>query len=204
MIIDLQKVSKRFLVEWVIKDFSYTFSPNKIYGLKGANGTGKSTLLTLVSSALVPSSGKVEFRSDNKVIPEDDMFKHIAYAAPFAQLVEHFTPAELFDHYTRFKSIKYGKDEFLSKVLLKKEQNQYISEFSSGMKHRLGLGLCLFSEAPILLLDEPTSYLDKSKQDWFYNNLTAVKQEQRVIIMTSNSEKDFDYCDELIDLDRIM
>jgi len=200
MIIRLDNVSKRFLIEWIIKDLNYTFNPNKIYGIKGANGSGKSTLLNVISSALVPSKGKIEFYTDNTVLPEDQIYKQISYAAPFAQLVEHFTPAELYDHYTVFKKIKFGKDDFLSKVLLKKQQDQYISEFSSGMKHRLGLGLCLFSSAPVLLLDEPSSYLDKSKKEWFYNNLTAVKSNNRIIIMTSNSDEDFKYCDDILEL----
>jgi ABC-type multidrug transport system ATPase subunit len=65
-----------------------------------------------------------------------------------------------------------------------------LHNFSSGMQQRLKLGLAVLSDAPLLLLDEPTSHLDKAGQKWYHELLLGHIHQRTVVIATNEPEKD--------------
>ena len=82
---------------------------------------------------------------------------------------------------------------------LKAATNKQIRHFSSGMKQRLKLALAIFSEAPILLLDEPCSNLDKEGYA-LYHELINKYALHKLIIVGSNDTQEYDFCTKHINL----
>ncbi|WP_332913584.1 ABC transporter ATP-binding protein [Algoriphagus boritolerans] len=133
--------------------------------ITGGNGSGKSTLLKCISGAIPFSSGKITFESDKKLIPETDWYKHLAISAPYLELPEEFSLLELVNFHFKFKNPlnQIQPKELIEILYLDQHASKPVSQFSSGMKQRLKLGIALFSDVPVILLDEPTSNLDKKR-----------------------------------------
>ncbi|MEN8786292.1 MAG: ATP-binding cassette domain-containing protein, partial [Flavobacteriales bacterium] len=92
-------------------------------------------------------------------------------------------------------------DQFIETIELTHTKNKAIKHFSSGMKQRVKLGLSILSDSPILLLDEPTSNLDKNAILW-YQNLVQKNLNNRIVIVASNNQKEESFfCTKSIDIE---
>ena len=80
---------------------------------------------------------------------------------------------------------------------MKKHENKTLRDFSSGMKQKVKLALCIYSDSPILFLDEPTSNLDNNNIEWYQQKISKVK-ETKIIFVASNQQYEYDFCDSTI------
>jgi ABC-type multidrug transport system ATPase subunit len=87
----------------------------------------------------------------------------------------------------------------ISILRLEKARDKFIKNFSSGMKQRLKLGLAMYSESPILMLDEPTSNLDAENIAWYKQEIVQITQ-KKLILVASNQADEYFFCDEIIRL----
>jgi ABC-type multidrug transport system ATPase subunit len=200
--IQLEEASKRFQYEWIFKNLSLTISQGQSIALTGSNGSGKSTLLKCISGAIPISSGHIRFKQLDKILPESDWFNFLTISAPYLELPEEFTLSELIDFHFKFKSPlnNISKEEILEIIYLEAHSDKMISQFSSGMKQRLKLGLALLSEVPIVLLDEPTSNLDRRGIEW-YQNLIDQFGQNRILIVCSNEPREYEFCQQKVVLE---
>jgi ABC-type multidrug transport system ATPase subunit len=183
-------IGKRFNREWIFKKFNHQFFPGRTYAITGPNGSGKSTLLSLISGQMPPSEGSIEYFSETgQEIPAEDVYKHMAIAAPYMDLIEEFTLEEHLDFHFRLKPPRPGLStrEAVKLMYLENARDKYIHNFSSGMKQRVRLALALFSNCQVLLLDEPASNLDNRAYDWYRSELGKVPKECLVIIASNNT-----------------
>ena len=192
MEIIVDNLSKRYSSDWIFKDLDFSFHSNTTYAITGSNGSGKSTLLQIICGKLPPTGGKVNLNnSENKIKPEDH-FKHISMCAPYMELIEEFSLKEMVNFHFHLNDIveDHTPSHFISLLQLDAHKNKKISEFSSGMKQKLKLGLAILSKTDCLVLDEPTSNLDENAKEWFkttvLNNL-----KDRIVIVASNESDDF-------------
>lgn len=155
-ILELDHVCKSFNDKSIIKDFSYTFKKSDRIGVAGKNGTGKSTLLNIITGALKPDSGKVnvgettvfgyyrqgglEFKDDERVI---DVVKNIAEYITMAD-GKNLTASQVLTHFLFPPAKQYGM----------------VNKLSGGEKKRLQLMRVLMRNPNYLILDEPTNDLD--------------------------------------------
>ncbi len=197
--IQLKEASKRFQYEWIFKNLSVTISQGQSIALTGSNGSGKSTLLKCISGSIPLSSGHIRFKQVDKILPESDWFNFLTISAPYLELPEEFTLSELLDFHFKFKSPlnKISKEEILEIIYLEAHADKMISQFSSGMKQRLKLGLALLSEVPIVLLDEPTSNLDRKGIEW-YQDLIDKFGQNRILIVCSNESREYEFCQQKV------
>ncbi|MBL7800845.1 MAG: ATP-binding cassette domain-containing protein [Chitinophagales bacterium] len=188
MKIEVENISKRFGRQAIIKQFSYTFLPNKKYVITGANGSGKSTLLKMISGFLSFESGDIRYTKENEPISRENINTYISFAAPYIFIPEDLTILEAIAFQKKFKAFSKSDAEIIAELNL--VPNKKITELSSGMKQRLHLGLAFFTNTPVLLLDEPTSFFDKEWklkfQDWVME-----QQDKRMIILCSNDEEEY-------------
>ena len=201
MTISLTNLSKRYRYEWIFKNISTQFQTGNAYAILGPNGSGKSTLLKILSGHLSPSQGKIEFTTNNQSIDKDDVYRSIAYAAPYMDLIEEFTLTEAIDFHRKFKPFKDNPStqSLINLLGLQSSAQKSIKFFSSGMKQRLKLLLAISSDTPILLLDEPTSNLDAQGVEW-YKTLIQNNLRNRLIIIASNTPHEYDCCNETIEI----
>jgi ABC-type multidrug transport system ATPase subunit len=201
MKVSLQSLSKRYRYDWIFKDIDYQFNAGGRYAITGPNGSGKSTLMKVLSGHLTPSKGKVVFENNGKTCAPDEVYRHISYAAPYIDLIEEFTLQEALDFHRRFKPFlkTLQSADFIELLAFPKAQDKQIRHFSSGMKQRLKLALALCSQSSLVLLDEPTTNLDRQGVAW-YLGLVDQYLGDRSVVVASNVEEDYGFCHKVVDI----
>ena len=198
----LNNIGKRYNYEWIFRNVNYDFTSDNNYVILGSNGSGKSTLLQVIAGNLIASEGTIEYlietqgsrlKTQDFIIPEDEIFKHLSFASPYLELFDEFTLIESIEFQAQFKPFFDGltTKQIIELTQLEKAKDKQLKHYSSGMKQRVKLALAVLCNTPLLLLDEPTSNLDKKSIDW-YQNLVDQYSKQRMIIVCSN-EQTYEY-----------
>lgn len=187
MKIQLENVGKKFGREWIFRGLNYSFDEAQPVVITGSNGSGKSTLLQVISGSMMEGEGKLIYSHEEKIIPQEELYQYISYAAPYLELMEDFTLSESISFHSKFKSWrnKLSDKQVLELSGLTHAHAKQIKNFSSGMKQRVRLLLAILSDTPLLLLDEPCSNLDKAACEW-YAALIREHGKGRTIIVCSN------------------
>jgi ABC-type multidrug transport system ATPase subunit len=185
--INVENLSKRFNSEWIVRNLNYTFESGNTYAITGPNGSGKSTLLQLLWGQLPQSSGSIKFSHNNLEIPVEEVFRHVAIATPYMDLIEEFTLEEHLAFHFKTRAVRNGMtiEDVVSKLYLTEARTKIIANFSSGMKQRLKLGLAFFTQSDAIFLDEPGSNLDDNAFDWYLKNLSELPATQLVFIASN-------------------
>lgn len=193
--IQVQNASKRFHHEWIFKNLNLDLSAGDSIAITGGNGTGKSTLLKCLSGAIPLTSGAIQYQSGKTQIVEEQWFRSLALATPYLELPEEFTLSEVLSFHFQFKNPlqQRSNEEILELLGLEKHKSKTLSQFSSGMKQRVKLALAIFSEVPFLLLDEPTTNLDKQGVTWYLDLIQQFSQD-RIVMICSNDPREYDFC----------
>lgn len=207
----LHNLGKRFNRHWIFRQINYQFCSGKSYAITGANGSGKSTLLQIIAGAMQQSEGQIEMRfekeriekinSSTPIIPVEKHYQHISLAAPYMELIEELTLQEFLDFHFRFKPVlpAYTIASIIDYIQLKDATHKQIRLFSSGMKQRVMLAQAIFSNTPLILLDEPTTNLDTKGID-LYNRLVNEFCKDRLLIICSNDEHEISFCLERLNI----
>uniref|UniRef100_UPI004047BF1D ABC transporter ATP-binding protein n=1 Tax=Algoriphagus sp. TaxID=1872435 RepID=UPI004047BF1D len=197
--VKIKKASKRFQNEWVFKNLDLELVSGTTMAVTGGNGSGKSTFLKCLSGAIPLTNGSMEFELDSKSIAQENWFRTLSIATPYLELPEEFTLVEALNFHFQFKRPlnQWSVKEIIVLMGLEKHQNKFISQFSSGMKQRVKLALALFSEVQLILLDEPTSNLDKQGIAW-YADLVAQYTLDRILVICSNEPREYTFCEKKI------
>ncbi|MBD2721351.1 ABC transporter ATP-binding protein [Hymenobacter armeniacus] len=197
MLLTATGLGKRFQRDWIFQGLTRTFRPGSATAVLGPNGAGKSTLLNTLSGQLLPTQGELTYELAGRAVPVEDVPQHLAYAAPYLELLEELTLLELLQFHTSFKPLRPGitPDKLIDVMYLENARQQLVREFSSGMKQRLKLGLALYAAAPLLLLDEPTTNLDATGVAWYQEHVQATRA-GRTLLLSSNVPAEYAFCDE--------
>jgi ABC-type multidrug transport system ATPase subunit len=196
MRIELESVSKRYALEWVLKNVSFIFESKKSYAITGHNGSGKSTLIKLISGIESASKGKLTYSNHQaKETSIQLACSKMSYVAPYQEVIEEFTIKEL----ASFHFALLGKKDHshFFDLIPTLPQNKLISEFSSGMKQRVKLALAFSSESELILLDEPTTTLDEEGISW-YKDLCTKAIGTATVIVSSNQKHEYDFVDKTL------
>ena len=171
----LDNVTAGYGEKIVIKDFSLTVNKGDHVLLLGPNGSGKTTLFRLILGIISPIKGKVDY----------PMGRNVSYArqdppsSPFPISVEEVVEMGLW---------KSGKDKektidealkMTDAIHLKK---RLFHSLSGGERQRVSLARCLAQDSPLILLDEPSSFLDRESRDSFISLMEKVATPERAII----------------------
>ncbi|TVP52180.1 MAG: ATP-binding cassette domain-containing protein [Mongoliibacter sp.] len=200
--LDFINAGKRFQYDWIFRKLTYHIPPGTKCVITGSNGSGKSTLLKSISAIQPLTEGNIKYTFQAHDVAEADLYKYLVISAPYLELPEEFTLLELLHFHFKFKNPipGIGFSEMMEIMYLDNQQHKSISQFSSGMKQRLKIGLCVFSDVPLVLFDEPTSNLDQKGVEWYLNMVEAYCKEKTLIIC-SNEPKEYVFCNEKIHIE---
>ncbi len=196
MRVELEEVGKRFQWKWILRDLNLTIRPRSRWAVTGPNGSGKSTLLKMLCGHLSPSRGRLSFHCQEEAVEALELYREVAFAAPYIELIEEFTLLEALQFHQKFKPLAHGLTarDIVDLLGFEKSVRQEIRYFSSGMKQRLKLALAFCSRASLLLLDEPTTNLDAQGSQWYLQLAERFARDQTIVV-ASNMPSDFAFCD---------
>lgn len=201
--IKLSNISKRYGYSWIIKGIDLELQVGDIVGIRGLNGSGKSTLMKILSSYLPPTEGSIIFLDgQDGLISHDDIFNHINFVAPYTDPILEMTAEEYFKFHSKFKKWRdpnMDYESFKSSLGLQNIEGKEIKDYSSGMGQRIQLAIGVLSDSVLLLLDEPTAFLDEQAADWFYQ-LLKQNCENRIVVIASNDVHDFGLCHKIMNI----
>ena len=201
MRINLTNLGKRFNTDWIFRNLTFEFQPNKKYAVTGPNGSSKSTLLQIISGATIHNEGSIQYYHGAHLINEEQLYKKISFAAPYLDVVEEMTLLEFFSFHQNMKGWLPALDntQIIAILGLHSSAHKQIRYFSSGMKQRVKLAQAIFSHVPMVLLDEPLTNLDEEGIA-LYHLLINTYCIHRMVVVSSNDKKEYSFCDEIIDM----
>lgn len=201
MKISVETLGKRFNREWIFKNLTYTFEAGTTYAIVGPNGSGKSTLLQVLWGQMPASAGTVSYTSHQKQIELEEVYQNLVIATPYMDLIEEFTAREIINFHFKFKKPREGKstEEILDCLGLLHASDKRLSNFSSGMRQRMKLGLAFYSEVPIVFFDEPCTNLDKKSIQWYHAELLKLPKDC-LLFIASNQEHEYPATAKKIDI----
>ena len=175
----------------VFNDFSLSFEKGAVYGLLGKNGTGKSTLLYLITGLLHPQQGTVQFKgeevrrrlpstlSDMYIVPEEfelpsmTMKQYVKLNAPF---YPNFSEEQLKQNLALF--------DF--------DENIRLGDLSMGQKKKAYMCFALAANTSLLVMDEPTNGLDIPSKSEFRRLIASNMTDEKTIIISTHQVRDID------------
>ena len=175
----------------VFKDFSMQLSPGHIYGLLGANGTGKSTMLYLMSGLLTPQSGTVCYNGvdvrrrlpstmrDIFIVPDE-------FDLPNVTLDKYIQTSREF--YPRFS--EEDMNTYLD--VFDMHTDAKLSELSLGQRKKIFMSFAMATHTRVLLMDEPTNGLDIISKDQFRTFLTKGRNAESIFVVSTHQVKDIE------------
>ncbi|HVZ56544.1 MAG TPA: ABC transporter ATP-binding protein [Chitinophagaceae bacterium] len=201
MKVSLTDAGKRYNRDWIFRHVTYEFEAGKSYAITGPNGSGKSTLLQALSGGMLLSEGSIRFGEDSRDIPAEAIFPQVSICAPYLEVIEEMTLRELLDFHGRFKPYLpgLGPGDIIARLGLEHAAEKQIRYYSSGMRQRVKLAQAIFSDTRILLLDEPCTNLDAPGIE-LYHRLIDDFGRDRVLIVSSNDEVEYRFCQHRISL----
>ena len=201
MKISTQGLGIHFNFQYLFKDLDLEFESGRSYAITGPNGIGKSTLIKLLSGFMAPTDGRVVYLFNDAEISQDKWYKELSISAPYMELIEELTLMESLKYHFGLKTPidDFSNNDIIKELGLGYKKDIQIKYYSSGMKQRVKLALALFSNVPVVFLDEPTTNLDEKTKSWYLKTLEKVMK-KRLFIIASNDPDDVSFCDENIQL----
>jgi ABC-type multidrug transport system ATPase subunit len=202
--ITVEQLGKKFSREWIFRNFDYSFQSGEVYAITGPNGSGKSTLLQILWGQMPPSAGVIKYDISGTSIPQEEVYKHVSIATPYLDLIEEFTLEEQLRFHFRLKRSRNSmtEAEIIERMYLTHARHKQLSNFSSGMRQRVKLGLAFFSMADVVFLDEPGTNLDRTAFDWYSTELRKLPSEC-LIFIASNQPSEYPANAQKIDIMRL-
>lgn len=195
MTISLSDAGKRFNRDWIFRHFTYQFEQGQAYAITGPNGSGKSTLLQVISGAMMVNEGAIDYRHADRTQAAEQVYRFVSICAPYLEVVEEMTLREFLEFHQAFKPFisGTGTQHIIATLGLEKAANKQIRYYSSGMKQRVKLAQCIFSDTPVVLLDEPCTNLDTTGIT-LYHQLVEQYCKNRLVLVSSNDEVEYRFC----------
>lgn len=201
MKISLTDAGKRFNRDWIFRHLTYEFSAGQSYAIIGPNGSGKSTLLQVLSGSMQVSEGNVQCSILNAQCPSEEVYNKVSLCAPYLEVVEEMTLIEFLNFHSGFKPFlpSVTSEKIISILGLENAVNKQIRNYSSGMRQRVKLAQAIFSDVPVVLLDEPCTNLDATGIQ-LYHDLVNEYCKNRMVVVSSNDEVEYRFCTEKLNI----
>ncbi len=184
----LDGVTKRYGRKTALDGFGYTFREG-IYGILGANGAGKSTMMNLITDNVKRDGGSITYGGVEILKLGDSFRAQLGYMPQQQGLYEGLTAEAFLAYMARLKklprrSIRGEIGRVLELTNLADVRHAKIGSFSGGMKQRVLLAQAMLGEPKVLILDEPTAGLDPRERVRLRNYIHELSRDRIVLLAT--------------------
>lgn len=189
MLLEVNEISKKYGTFPALKPLSCRMESGELIGLVGSNGAGKTTFIKILSTLIKPSGGDVLLNGRSIIKNPMIMQKNIGYLPQDMACYPNLSAVEFLMYMAALKRLskKEAKQqvEYLLEILhLSDVKNKRLSDFSGGMKQRVGIACALLGNPEIIIVDEPTTGLDPEERVTFRNLLSKLACSKIVILST--------------------
>jgi len=189
--IEVKNLSKNYGKLQAVDNLSFKVEKGTSFGLLGLNGAGKTTTLKMLVSLIKPNSGTATVSGYDILKEPMEVRRHIGYVSENPSFYTRMTTLETLNYICSLLDIpaKLRKERIqknLELVGLADKKDNYVGEYSRGMRHRLSLAQALLSEPEVLFLDEPTLGLDPIGAKGMRDLIVQLKRSGNVTIIMSS------------------
>ncbi len=209
--LELKELTVGYSNRAVLRNVALSFDPGKIFTIVGKNGCGKSTLMKTCAGLLPPKNGTVVLDGQELSRCSDNerarMLSYLSQSRNTPNItVERLMAHSRFPHLGYPKKLREEDREIISWAMqcmqVENYRGQSLTTLSGGERQRVYLAMQLAQNAPFLLLDEPTTYLDIEYQLMLMDLLAELKQQGKTIVMVLHDlEQALRYSDRIIAID---
>lgn len=186
-IVETKGLAKNFKDFKAVKGIDLKVKKGTIYGFLGPNGAGKSTTIRMLLGLIKPSAGSVKVLGKNIENEREEILKNVGALVESPSYYAHLTAYENLEITRRILRLdKSAIDKVLGFVKLSEVKNKKVSEFSLGMKQRLGIAQALMGDPELIILDEPTNGLDPSGIHEMRDLIKSLPKERGTTVIVSS------------------
>lgn len=189
MLLEVKDISKKYGTFSALNPLSCRMESGELIGLVGSNGAGKSTFIKILSTLIKPTNGDILL--DGRSIVKNPMImqRNIGYLPQDVALYPNLSAVEFLMYISALKRLpkKEAREQveyFLETMHLSDVKNKRLSDFSGGMKQRMGIACALLGNPEIIVVDEPTTGLDPEERVTLRNVLSKLACSKIVLLST--------------------
>ena len=190
--IKAQGLTQHFNQRKVFENVSFEIGSGESMAIVGPNGSGKTTLIRIISQLLRPRAGEVIFMENKSTKKSHELYSALGLVGPYLQLYNHLTAQENYSFFCKIRGIQFDIRSFkklMEKLGLAGRETDELRDYSSGMLQRMKYVCALLHQPEILLLDEPTSNMDKEGSQIVYGIMEEQKKDKILILATNKNEE---------------
>lgn len=176
---------------------------NGMFGLLGANGAGKSSLMRTIASLQEPTEGTITFNGIDIISKPQYVRENLGYLPQEFGVYPKISAEKLLNHIAVLKGITNAKDRkqqvesLLQQTNLYQHRKKAVATFSGGMRQRFGIAQALLGNPQLIIVDEPTAGLDPEERNRFLNLLSEIGESVIVILSTHIVEDVYNLCKQM-------
>jgi len=183
----VKNLTKKFGDFTAVNSISFTVDPGEIFAFLGPNGAGKSTTIKMLTTLLLPTSGKISINGFDPTVNQDDVRKSFGIVFQDPSLDEELTTYENMELHGVLYSVpsqlrKERIEELLNIVELWDRKDSLVKTFSGGMRRRLEIARGLLHHPKIFFLDEPTIGLDPQTRNHLWKYVQDLNKKENITV----------------------
>tara|TARA_A100001234_G_scaffold117867_2_gene103475 strand:- start:75563 stop:76240 length:678 start_codon:yes stop_codon:yes gene_type:complete len=184
-------ISKNFFMTKVFRNLTFDIKKNSIFQVYGNNGTGKTTLLKILSGLDNDYEGTINYKNINLNNIETNFLKEVVFLPSLPSFYENLTVEENL----RFLSNVYGLDKFdiNSSFKLTQIKDKQVKDLSDGQRKKIQLSIGIQSDAEVLVMDEPYNFLDIESQNQISYIFIELVKNNKTIIFSDNTKDSYTF-----------
>jgi ABC-2 type transport system ATP-binding protein len=207
MLVEIKNLTKRFGDYTAVDDVSFSVNEGEIVGLLGPNGAGKTTTIHMILGMVTPSAGEIRIFGKPFDEHREEILQLMNFTSPYVAFPFRLTVLENLRVFARIYDVTDSERkiaELLALFDIERLANKPLARLSSGENTRVGLCKSLMNDPRLLLLDEPTAYLDPEVSFKVKEVLLEKRRESGMTILyTSHNMAEVEQmCDRIIFLHR--
>lgn len=191
IILKTKALTKKYQNKAVVDDLHIEIRKGEVFGLLGPNGAGKSTTMNMICSIVRPTAGEIELLGKNPWKEKREVIHKIGYIPQELAIHEKLKAWENVELFTSLygikgEALKKTVEASLKYVGLWEKKDEFVKNFSGGMKRRLNIACAIGHQPELLIFDEPTVGIDPQSRNFILEKIKESNQNGATVIYTSH------------------